>query len=211
LESSISKEQLQIDPKYDVVIVLGGNIRETENRGYVSTSFVEGPEKSIGAHSRALAAAELYKKGEARKFITSTGHTHPNPNAPSEAQVMKDEMARYGVPPEAIILEDVSLSTLENAKECAKVIKEKDFKKIAVLTNSFHLARSKAMFESLGLKDEGRELSFLSSEKILAKKSPRHEAIIRKVYGSQSMKERIKMEKKGIEDFRAGRYKSKPI
>ena len=211
MEGSVSKEQLQISPKYDVVIVLGGNIRETPNRGYVSTSFVEGPEKSIGALSRTLAAAELYKKGEAQKFITSTGKTHPNPNAPSEAQVMKDEMVRYGIPPEAIIVEDVSLTTMENAAECAKIIKDRDFRKVAVLTSSFHLTRSRLMFESLGLEKEGRELSFLSSEKIIAKKSPRHMALVKKAYGRQSMRDRMEREKKGIGDLRAGRYKSKPI
>lgn len=61
--------------EFDVVVVLGGNIRKTKDGKWKTTSFEEGNEKSIGAHSRTLAAAELYKKKKAVKFIVSTGYT----------------------------------------------------------------------------------------------------------------------------------------
>lgn len=212
LETDPGKQRLENlkSPKYDVVIVHGGNIRRTK-RGYVSTSFLEGPEKSIGAHSRSLAAAELYKRGEASFFITSTGKTHPDPEAPSEAAVMKAEMVRYGVPSEIIIEEDISTTTLTNAQESAKIIRERDFRTIGILTSSWHLRRTKAMFDTIGLEAEGRKVKLLSPERILMDKSPRYKKIIREVYRSDKMKQRIKNENQGVEALRSGTYQARPI
>lgn len=198
------------EPVYDVVIVYGGNIRRKGNK-FFSTNFEEGPEKSIGAHSRTRAAAELYKRGEVKYFITSTGKTHPDEDAPSEAAVMKAELVRFGVPPEAIIVEDRSLTTMGNAEEAAKIIREQDFKNIGVLTSSWHLRRTKAMLDTQGLETEGRTIKLLSPERILMDKSPHYKKLIRYVYARESMKQRIKNEKQGYDALKSGTYQSRPI
>ena len=99
----------------------------------------------------------MYKQGKANKFIVSTGQTVtlpgknvPDPKAPSESSVMKDEMIRYGIPEEDIILEEKSNSTLTNAIESAKIIREMDFKRIGLLTSFWHL---KKQWLCLKLKD----------------------------------------------------------
>jgi uncharacterized SAM-binding protein YcdF (DUF218 family) len=212
VEQTLQKEAEKA-PHYDVVVVLGGNIRPTirlTKKVYVTTSHVEGSEKSIGAHARTLAAAELYKRGRASYFIVSTGKTSPDPEAPTEAAVMKEEMVRCGVPQGLIIPEDISVNTLENAAECAEIIRQNDFKNIGILTSSWHLSRAMVMFKAQGLEEEGKKLYRISAEKILAEKSPKYKRIIRKVYSTESMRQRVKGEKKGIGDFRAGRYKPQP-
>lgn len=110
-------QELVQPPKYDIVLVHGGNIRRKGDK-FVSTDFNPGPEKSFGAHTRSRAAAELYRNGEARLFIVSTGKTHPDPDAPTEAAVMKAEMVRFGVPAECIIEEDTSYYIYEYFRIC---------------------------------------------------------------------------------------------
>lgn len=207
---NILETKEKVLPKYDAILIHGGNIRRT-NKGFSSTNFHEGPEKSIGAHSRSRAASELFKKGEANLFIVSTGKTHPDSDAPTEAQVMKDELMRFGVPEDKIIKEEVSLTTLTNLEEVIKIIKQLGLKNIGILSSSWHLARIKAMYDSFKLKDDDIKTTFLSSEKILLDKSKRFLPLIERVYNRQSMKERILKEQQGMKDFKEGKYKSKPI
>lgn len=206
-------------PLYDVVVVLGGGVRRTKSGRWVTTSYVEGEEKSIGAHARTLAAAELYKKGLVKTFIVSTGQTvgvpgHNNTldtTSPTESSVMKGEMVRYGVPESAIILEEKSISTLTNAIESAKIIREMDFKRIGLLTSFWHLERAMVMFEAQRLDIEGRSITPLSADEIVAEISNRHARIVDNMENSPTIKKRLASEVKGIKAFKEGKYKSKPI
>jgi hypothetical protein len=49
-------------------------------------------EKGVGARGRVVTAAIFYHLGMASHFIVSTGKTHPAPDAPTEAAVMKAEL-----------------------------------------------------------------------------------------------------------------------
>ena len=198
-----------VTPQFDAVVVLGGNIRETSQRGFVTTSFAEGSEKSIGAHARTLAAAELYKKGLSKLFIVSTGRTIPlkedptmqDPTKPTESSVMKAEMIRYGVPEKQIIEENISKTTQENAREVAKIIREKGFRTIGLLTSLWHLERSMEFFKLQGLDKEGVTIAPLSSEDIIADKSPRHAALVQLVKNSPTMKEKLEKRTTGNRSY----------
>lgn len=204
---------------YDVVVVLAGNIRKTKNRGWVTTSYKEGKEKSIGAHARIIAAGELYKLGEANKFILSTGRTVtfsgtdiPDSSAPTEAAVMKKELLREGVPDENIILEENSTTTLTNAQEVAKILREHpEFIRIGVLTSFWHLERSMVMFESQRLDLEGKMLIPLNADEIVAEISHRHAKIVKDMATSETIGKRIDAEVKGVKLFKEGKYQSKPL
>lgn len=207
-----------VNPLYDVVVVLGGNVRRTKSGRWVTTSYTEGKEKSIGAHARVMAAAELRKQGKAKIFIVSTGQTVtipgtdiPDPKTPTEAAVMKEEMVRYGIPAEDIILEEKSDSTLTNAIECAKIIRKMDFKRIGLLTSFWHLERAMVMFESQRLDIEGRSIIPLSADEIVASISKRHAKIVENMENSPTLKKRIAAETEGINAFKEGRYQSKPL
>jgi uncharacterized SAM-binding protein YcdF (DUF218 family) len=207
-----------INTLFDVVVVLGGNVRKTRSGKWVTTSYKEGREKSIGAHARTKAAAELYKQGKARKFIVSTGQTVTlpgknisDPNTPTEASVMKGEMVRYGIPEEGIILEEKSDSTLTNAIETAKIIREMDFKRIGLLTSFWHLERAMLMFEAQRLDIEGRSITPLSADDIVAAKSKRHAKIVENMKNAPTTKKRLEAEVEGIEAFKEGKYKTRSL
>jgi uncharacterized SAM-binding protein YcdF (DUF218 family) len=195
---------------FDLVVVLGGNIRLVNGK-YVSTPYKEGTEKSFGGCGRVLTAAMFYHWGIAPRFIVSTGKTHPNPDAPTEAAVMKNEMIGCGVPADCITEEGKSLNTLENAIEVAKLLRSGDFhwcKRIGLITSSWHLRRSLAFFDAQGLVAEGRHITPISSDKFVGQIMPELRPIIRELYHTPSMVARLKREKQGVIDFYAGRYKA---
>lgn len=206
-------------PLYDVVVVLGGNIRRAKDGRWKTTSYKEGEEKSIGAHARTLAAAELYKMGEAKTFLLSTGKTItipgtniPDPQFPTEASVMKDEMTRYGIPETNIILEEISTTTLTNAQEVAKILRQHpEFKRVGVLTSFWHLERAMVMFEAQRLDLEGKMLIPLDADQIVADKSNRHSQVVRDMKSSTTIDKRIDAEINGIRLFKEGKYESKPL
>lgn len=124
---------------------------------------------------------------------------------------MKDEMIRYGIPEENIIMEDKSDSTLTNAVEVAKILKEHpEFKKVGLLTSFWHLERATVMFESQRLDLLGKMLIPLNSEDIIAAKSSRHAKIVRFMEEKPSTEKRIEAERRGIEAFKSGAYNSTP-
>src|SRR5256884_3267168 len=106
----------------EVVVVLGGNIVKSGDR-YITTSYERGTKKSFGAQGRVIASAFLYHLGVSDCLILSTGKTDPeDPNAPTEAMVMKEELLAYGVPESCIHLEEGSKTTEENARELARLL-----------------------------------------------------------------------------------------
>jgi uncharacterized SAM-binding protein YcdF (DUF218 family) len=214
-ESLTSPETQQ--PLFDVVVVLGGNIRKTKSGRWVTTSYTEGKEKAIGAHARMIAAAQLYKEGKAKKFIVSTGQSvliegesEIDKSSPTEAEIMKKEMVRLGIPDEDIILEDKSDSTLANTKESAKIIRAMDFKRIGLLTSFWHLERAMVMFEAQRLDIEGRSIIPLSADDIVAAKSRRHKMVVDEMENSPTIKKRLESETEGIKAFKDGAYKVQP-
>lgn len=218
MEEEIVKSPETDSAEFDVVVILGGNIRKNKDGSWRTSSFVEGEEKSIGAHGRILAASELFKQGKAKNFIVCTGvstHLPGQPgvidaSAPTEAEIMAKELIGYGVPKENVILEDTSDSTFANVREAAKIIRERGFKNIGLLTSFWHLERAMVMMESQRLDTEGRRVIPLSSEDILAEKSTHHAYLINKVKEKRSMQKRIEAEKRGLQAFKSGKYNQTP-
>ena len=135
--------------KLDALIVLGRNFLPGFKR-----KEIEAQRHHLSPDSRinVLAAGLLYKAGFADKIIFSTGHT-AGEDLPSEAQAMKSHLLRIfpSIPEEAIILEEISLDTQENAKEVKKIIDKYKFENVGLLTVRSHLKRAIRLFEKAGL------------------------------------------------------------
>jgi uncharacterized SAM-binding protein YcdF (DUF218 family) len=56
-----------------------------------------------------------------------------------------------GVPPEAVLLETDSGNTYENAVACRKILKEKGFRRVILVTSAAHMPRSVGVFKRLGI------------------------------------------------------------
>lgn len=73
----------------------------------------------------------------------------------SEASVMAEFIRKnYNMPPEALILEEDSRTTEENARYCKLIVERCGFKKIGLLTSLYHMERALKEFRKAGLKVE---------------------------------------------------------
>jgi uncharacterized SAM-binding protein YcdF (DUF218 family) len=98
---------------------------------------------------RALHAAELYAQGLA-PLIVCTG-AQGDETIPSEAAVACGLIAAEGVPPSALLLEDRSRSTEENALYTAELLAPRGLSTVIVVSDSYHLYRAHLLFTRAGL------------------------------------------------------------
>lgn len=86
-------------------------------------------------------AVALYEAGVAPRIVFTGGlGTYP----PTEAEASATFAAKIGVPRSAMVLEDRSTSTEENAANAAKSI---DARRIVVVTDAYHVFRARRVFD----------------------------------------------------------------
>lgn len=97
---------------------------------------------------RLVFATELYRLGKAPVVLVSggsAGHSRP------EAREVADILAIMGVPGEALLLEERSRNTYENALYSAGLLRERGIGRVLLVTSAFHMPRARAAFEARGI------------------------------------------------------------
>jgi uncharacterized SAM-binding protein YcdF (DUF218 family) len=111
----------------DVIIVLGGG--------------------ATGTDRRARHAAALYAQGYA-PYVLCAGNL-PVIDAPyNEAQWCAQVAQQHGVPAAAIVLEERSRSTEENAIEAAAIMSARGWQDAILVSDDFHLFRAMILFRA---------------------------------------------------------------
>ncbi len=147
LEQQLTKE---LPKHFDALLVLGRNWREYPS-GKQSEEFKL--HLSVESKMSTVAAGEMFKQGLVSKIIFSGGKT-AGQAYPSEASAMAEYLKKKypQVPEEAIVLEEVSIDTPENAERVAGLLAEHpELKTIALLTGGIHLARAQTLFKEFGI------------------------------------------------------------
>ncbi|WP_165825417.1 YdcF family protein [Pedobacter yonginense] len=128
-----------LEQKHDVGIVLGGFSGINERTHQISFNW---------ASDRLFQALALYKKGEINKILLSGGNASLLNNKIKEADLVVDYLKLIGIPDSAILFENQSRNTIENAKNSIALIKKyKADAKILVITSAWHIPRAKTIFE----------------------------------------------------------------
>ena len=132
---------------YDAVIVLGGMVDAdaTERSGL--------PEYTHPVE-RILRGFEVVRDGRAPRVLISGGTLDPRPGALVEADILSRQLQLWGIPPERIVVEGRSRNTRENAVESERLIREKGWKKLLLVTSAAHMPRALGTFEAVGLKPD---------------------------------------------------------
>lgn len=98
--------------------------------------------------ARIRKTVELYKEDWAPVVIFSGAAAE---GEVSNAAAMKNISINLGVPSDDIIIEEESIDTSENAKFTSKIINEKGYQSIILVTSPYHQRRTKELFkEELG-------------------------------------------------------------
>lgn len=120
----------------DVIVVLGAGLRRNNTPGPALTR-------------RTARAVELWKAGYAPIIICTGGK--PGNRTRSEADACAELVRAAGIPDDAIVLEDRSRSTEENALETHLLMQANNWQSAIVVSDSFHLFRALRLFRNEGL------------------------------------------------------------
>ena len=112
------------------------------------------PYANLGAAAdRVWHAARLYRAGKA-PWILLSGGVDLSLALESEAKSMAGFIEDLGVSSSALILEEESRTTNENASFSAALLREKHMKHILLVTSALHMERAKRLFDKQGLQVE---------------------------------------------------------
>jgi uncharacterized SAM-binding protein YcdF (DUF218 family) len=107
-----------------------------------------GGRPSEAALRRAAAAARAWHEQIAPLVVVSGGRRWAGV---SEAEALGRELVRLGVEAEAIVPELCSLSTQENARYTARIVRARGLSRVAVVTCDWHLPRALVCFHGAGI------------------------------------------------------------
>lgn len=97
-------------------------------------------------YARADEAIKLYEAGWADTLIFSGAAA--DSSGPSNAEAMARQAVRAGVPETAIITEELSRTTAENALNTSKFIADQSIERIILVTSAYHQRRASLEFSA---------------------------------------------------------------
>ena len=122
----------------DVIIVLGSGLNRNQTPG-------------PSLRNRSAHAAALWREGYAPMIICAGGYARwaTRSEADGCAEVLRDN----GVPPEAIVLEERSRSTEENAVYAQEIMQARGWQSALIVSDGYHLLRATWIFSQQGFTD----------------------------------------------------------
>lgn len=129
-------------PKADAIVVLGG----ATHYGWMARERIDPWELSS---SRLAAGARAWLSGRAPIVILTGGKGGRDE---SEAERMKPAIERLGVPASALVLEEKSRNTEDNAVNTSRIARGMGVNHILLVTSSLHMPRAVLLFERQGFR-----------------------------------------------------------
>lgn len=120
----------------DVIIILGAGTRPN---GAPTAAY----------YRRIRHGVALYEAGLAPYVLCTGGYTARHPK--SEARACADVVRDLGVPEHAILLEEISRSTEENAIEARRMMDGLGLHTAILVSDNFHLLRAEWIFRDYGI------------------------------------------------------------
>lgn len=128
--------------QFDAIVVLAGGT-------YVHGTLRPADELNDYSRHRIACGADLFSQGFAPKLVLSGGDASVFGSGPTESLEMKRWAHKLGVPDEAMIIEDRSRTTYENAVETKRLLGDAS---VLLITSASHLPRAVALFHKQGLR-----------------------------------------------------------
>lgn len=128
------------DSHYEAIVVLGGGVLEP---GTLRPTA----ELTAFSRNRTTCGVDLFQRGYADKILLTGGNGYAFRQAQKDAPEMKRWAQRLGVPDHALLTEEESRTTYENATETKRRIGPAS---ILLVTSASHLLRATALFTKQG-------------------------------------------------------------
>ncbi len=140
LEAPYPPVAMETLPQADAIVLLGGGVRARVNDHSLA---------NLNRWAdRILYSAVLYQAGKAPRIVATGGGKE---NGDTEAGLMRDILGVMGVPADAVVLENKSLNTYDNARFTAPLLREHRWDKVLLVTSAFHMRRAVATFRAEGI------------------------------------------------------------
>jgi uncharacterized SAM-binding protein YcdF (DUF218 family) len=128
-------------PRADVIVVFGGNTQSNRANWFE-------PYNRATAVDRIDRAEALYRAGRAPRILLSGSALE---GKVSEAQIVARLLRQRGIPDSAIILENESRNTNENARYTDIAMRAQKLKSALLVTSALHMPRALASLEKRGI------------------------------------------------------------
>lgn len=138
------RPSLPQSPRADAIVVLGGAIGPVR---YFDQGDANAPAL---AGNRVALAARVWREQRAASILLSGGPA-ARTRGVAEARIMAAVLRKLGVPEQAMVLEDRSTSTRDNALNSAAIARQRGWRRVVLITSSLHLPRAARLFEREGL------------------------------------------------------------
>jgi uncharacterized SAM-binding protein YcdF (DUF218 family) len=139
-------------PVYDCGIVAGGFASpDAKANGYFNATA-----------DRFIQAVKIYKSGKINHILISGGNGKDSEENFREAAWVRGELLAFGVPDSAIITEDQSNNTRENALNSKRILDSFHLKPpFLLITSAWHMPRAKLLFEKSGVPVDGFPCNYM--------------------------------------------------
>jgi uncharacterized SAM-binding protein YcdF (DUF218 family) len=143
LESQFPPVSVAMLPQADAVIVLGGVIGQP---------LPPRVDADLGDPTdRVIEALRLYRASKAPLIVISAGNQPWQATLAPEAKLIADFLIELGTPRSALIVEDESQNTHENAVNTAALFKEQSLQNGLLVTSGAHMPRALSAFRKAGI------------------------------------------------------------
>jgi uncharacterized SAM-binding protein YcdF (DUF218 family) len=129
---------------YDAVVVLSGAMSSAATEASGRFELDEGADRLVRAF-------ELLRAGRARYALLTGGAVERRAAAPRESELAARVLAGWGIEPDRIVVEAESRNTRENAVESARVVRERGWARLLLVTSAAHMPRALGCFRAVGL------------------------------------------------------------
>lgn len=143
LENAV-QDTFRPEPPYDVVIVLGGMVDPAAMRR-------SGQLELNDSVDRIVRAAQVLRAGQARNVLITGGIFVDGRAERSEADWLAEWLREQGIAADRIALEGESKNTRENALYSAKILAERGWTRVLLVSSAWHARRAVGCFRAAGV------------------------------------------------------------
>jgi len=141
LEQQHPQRGLEDIKPMDAIIVLGGGLR-------IPTAPAK--HTQIGhASDRYWYATRLFRAGKGARIVLTGGNVYKQPGMQGEAYYASQLLQEWGVPSDAIIIEDQSRTTQQNLRGVEALLEQEKIESALLVTSAVHMPRSYELFSTL--------------------------------------------------------------
>ncbi|MFL5303382.1 MAG: YdcF family protein [Anaeromyxobacteraceae bacterium] len=145
------------DVTYDAVVILGGAFEPGATRA-------TGELELNGAGERLTRGWEVLRSGHARNAIVTSGIGDGRQPELTEAEWYARTLVAWGIPASRIAVERASRNTRENAVESARVLRERGWRSVLLVTSAAHMPRALGCFRRAGVMPDALPVDHRSAD-----------------------------------------------